>query len=255
MSDFEGWALEQLKRVLSSSDSLADLSWNNEHLLDALFYAKRTSDLGLERSVRNLICSHLRDRSPTRYTPSAPSLVVTNRTLVQLYEHPELKNVDPILFGFIFCSILSAGHKSFIWGDLTLDDRTKLLVAQVYLTPLPPCHFRLSWIETPSEISSDVKEEDRATCFSKCATRFENGAIFARTFDVSYVQGLHANGPLAGINALRTLPQRRREIARSFEHTSWQCQKDCGDRILRALEKKIDSVFKELSDSYHDKIY
>jgi hypothetical protein len=264
MAKIEKWSLEQFKRVMSSPIRLSEFLWDQDHLLDALSYAKRITDSELERDMRALIGCQLQKVPRPRgsswgfHMLSAQARVSskanhTANALTQLYRKNNLKTLDSALFGFVFCSVLSEGHESPIWANLALDNRMKLLAAQVYLTPLPPSHFRLAWVDNPSKISSDVKEEARPTCFATCVTHFTE-TIFPMGFDASYITDLRAATPLTGISALRTLPKRRRDIAQAFKQGSWECQKDCGKRILYALDQKIDSVFSVLSDSYHDKV-
>ncbi|KAG8738434.1 hypothetical protein FRC10_006852 [Ceratobasidium sp. 414] len=254
MGGLEDWALDQLKRVLSSPERLAGLRWDQNHLLDALSYAKQIRDFELERDVRNLICCHLQAR--TGWLSGTPIIQSTNAILKQLYQDSDLKDTDPALFGFIFCSVLSLGHKSSVWKDLTQDDRTKLMVAQVYLTPIPRTALQLGWVYRPSDLEAAINAQSSTGCSSDCATRFTK-SVFHKTFASSYIKRLESEIPLTGLSALRELPKLRRDIAIALkrEALSRELEDDCAKHILLWLDEKINTVFKVLSDSYHNKIH
>ncbi|KAG8736165.1 hypothetical protein FRC10_009637 [Ceratobasidium sp. 414] len=256
MLEIEKWALNQFRRVLASPIRMAELPWVHGELLDALAYTKLLDDPEMVLEVRNFIGCHLQmprarsSRSWGLFSKQATASAIN--TLKCLYKDDTLKTIDPALFGLVFCSVLSEGHTSSLWTALTLEDRSKLLAAQVYLTPLPLAKVHLSWIKNPAEVPSALKKEDCATCFQKCSDQFV-ATTFPYIFDAAYVERLQANTPLTGILALRELPKRRRDLSQLFQ-TPWGCEKDCGGHLLRALDCKIDSVFTELCHSYHDKI-
>ncbi|KAG9121898.1 hypothetical protein FRC07_001959, partial [Ceratobasidium sp. 392] len=168
MPKIEKWALQQFRRVLASPKRLTELTWDHNELLDALAQVKVFNDPEMEHEVRNLIGCHLQVPQARgafdfwfaalakNRAPSPP----LNGTLVSLYKNCALKTVDPALFGFVFCSILSEGYTSSIWADLTLEDRSKLLAAQVYLTPLPFSQIHLNWAAKHVEVSSAIPQED-----------------------------------------------------------------------------------------------
>ncbi|KAG8740558.1 hypothetical protein FRC12_015954 [Ceratobasidium sp. 428] len=258
----EKWALRQLWRVLASPTRLAELKWDPVELLDGLSHAKVLDDSEMEYEVRNLIGCHLQ-APQTRSSPRRRSTLVSlwgpnthvaiNSNMISLYKNHNLKVVDPALFGHVFCSVLSEGYKSSTWADLAVEDRSKLLAAQVYLTPLPLASLHLNWAKKPVEIFITIKPEARAACFSTCSDQFVD-IIFPVVFDALYLERLQANTPLTGILALRELPKRRRDLLQQINQNLSGCGKDCGKLIIHALDHNIDLAFEELCRSYHDKI-
>jgi hypothetical protein len=232
MASVEAWALDQLRRVIRSARHLAYLYWESNELLDALFYTKLTSDRELEHNVRNVIeCYMLRSAS----------------VLVELYQHSSLKQQDPILLGYIFCVVLSAGHQSSLWQLFTRDARSKLLAAHVYLTPLPST-LPTSWIRNTSEISAAVKTQARPSCFRECSKSFTEA--LGRIFSSTYCSELKKDSPLSGVKALCKLATHRQSLAESFKHT--ECQ--CVNKLLSVVDLKMDSLFSELAEKYHDRL-
>ncbi|QRW24828.1 hypothetical protein RhiXN_11740 [Rhizoctonia solani] len=118
----------------------------------ALLYAKRTQDEELVANVRNAIQLHfawVSTSSPLKLINSAAGLDGSRERLIRVFKHPKLKEIDPALFGFAFCAILSLGHD--IWMKdplLSREDRVMLLSGQVHLMPLPLSTLGLGWVET-----------------------------------------------------------------------------------------------------------
>lgn len=247
MPKIEEWATQQLKTVLSFSWRLIQSEWKPTHIVQAVDHAHRTSDVELIRTLRTLIGYYL---DVSNGAPQKARDSMYENTIVPLYKNLELKRIDPVLFGNIFCIVLSQGHTSQAWTYLTRDDRAKLLAAQAYLTPLP---LSLGWVYAPSELVSAVDQSKYPPCFDGCADRFAQ-VIFERTFTAAYRMQISKKVPLKGVSALCKLPSRRREISQMLETLVWTCEDVCGSLILDALDAKIDSIFEELSGSYHDRI-
>ncbi|QRV97391.1 hypothetical protein RhiJN_25410 [Ceratobasidium sp. AG-Ba] len=250
----EDWARKQLNLVMSSPERLAGYNWDRDILIAGLSYAKQTWDTDLERNVRNLICCHLQARGG--WLSGSPIVQVVNDTLVHFYQNPELKDDDPALFGFVFCSILSLGHKSSVWKNLTQEDRTKLMVSQVYLTPLPRTALHLGWIYHPSDLPDFINADRSTECSSECGKRFTT-LVLRKTFTQDYLKRLESQAPLIGISALRELPRLRRDMITTMRKGdfSWEIETDCLERIMLWLDQKINIVFTTLGNSYHNKIH
>jgi hypothetical protein len=240
MTSIEAWALDQFKRVMRSAEHLAALYWDGDELLDALRYTKLTSDRELENSLRNVIQRYV--LLYLRYKGVRRAGV-----LVNLYQHSSLKQEDPVLFGYIFCVVLSAGHQSSLWKLSTRDTRSKLLAAHVYLTPLPST-LPTGWIRDTFEISAAVEIQTRPSCFHECSQRFSDA--LHKTIDSKYCAQLKKDSPLAGVTALCKLAVHRQSLAESFKHA--ECQ--CVNKLLSVVDLKMGALFSELAEKYHDRL-
>ncbi|KAG8736166.1 hypothetical protein FRC10_009638 [Ceratobasidium sp. 414] len=242
MDSVETWALGQFKRVVQFLKSGTILFWEDADLFRALAYSKLTSDRELEHNVRNLAQFHISFLGSIPIIPNQTSYRID--TLTRVYKDALLKQQDPALFGHIFCVILSAGHQSSTWKALTRDDRSKLLAAQVYLTPLPPT-LPTSWIQSTSEISAAVGVQSRQSCFSKCSQQFLNR--FSQLVNRS---DFIKDSPLTGVTALSKLATHRRSIAEGPRLAICTCY----DQLLAVVDLKMDELFTELAEKYHDRL-
>lgn len=266
MPKIEEWALKQLERTLSPSKRLISLTWDHNHLLEAVYYSRRTPNTELQRTLRNFIECHLQGPDTISFFGGLGSFFGSSRqegsadrdrnTLIPMYKVLELKEIDSSLFGYVFCSVLKKGYTSSAWTYLTRDDRAKLLAAQVYLTPLP---FQLEWIDKPSLLYSTLASNKKPACFSQCASNFSR-VIFPRIFTPAYDKEIKSNEPLTAISALCKLPCHRSKISDSLKSSSsqqqgeWTCKDVCGSLLLDVLDTQIDYLFTELSDRFHDRI-
>ncbi|KAG8685267.1 hypothetical protein FRC08_013215 [Ceratobasidium sp. 394] len=241
MDSVETWALAQFKRVMRSSKQAIMQFWDHKDLLNALVYSKLTSDRELESNVRNLLQCHFLFLSSVRDPLPTPGTYPIN-VLTRVYKDTLLKQQDPALFGHIFCVILSAGHQSLVWKALTRDDRSKLLAAQVYLTPLPP-NLPTSWIQHMPEIYGAVNHQSRQICFPNCSQSF-----LIRFYQLVDHSDLAKDSPLAGITALSKLVTHRQSIAEEFKMA--RCT--CASQLLAVVDLKMDELFTELTEMYHD---
>lgn len=242
MTEIETWALGQFKRVLHPHHRLSSWFWAHDTLLEALFYSQLTSDRELEHDVRNLVQCYLQIPSNTTLDPSRYI------SIGQLFKHPTLKKQDPALFGHIFCVLLSAGYQSPLWKDhLTRDDRSKLLAAQVYMTPLPKT-LPTDWIRDSSKIDSAIDAKAQPRCFYDCSRRFR------QTFESNFnFRGeLDRDSPLVGITALAGLAKRRELLVVDLKSSTSKC--DCASQLLSIVDLKMDSLFTEIAEKYHDRI-
>ncbi|KAG9093017.1 hypothetical protein FRC06_011710, partial [Ceratobasidium sp. 370] len=210
MDSVETWALGQFKRVTQSYTRATAPPLNPTNLFDALAYSKLTADRELESDIRNLARCYISSLSHVPLpTPNTNQIKVS--ILTRVYEDAALKQQDPALFGYIFCVVLSAGHESPVWKALTRDDRSKLLAAQVYLTPLP-CTLPIGWIQNPSEIFAAVDVQSRQICFHNCSQ------IFIRRFcQLANRPDFINDSPLVGVAALSKLATHRQSIAKEFK--------------------------------------
>ncbi|KAG8740559.1 hypothetical protein FRC12_015955 [Ceratobasidium sp. 428] len=242
MDSVETWALGQFKGVMRSAKGISNSSPDYTDLFGALEYSKLTSDRELERDARNLAqCCISNINSATRTLPPNP---ISCNALVRIYKDPLLKQKDPALFGHAFCVVLSAGHLSMIWKALTRDDRSKLLAAQVYLTPLPST-LPTGWIHNLSEISEAVNTQSRQNCFVNCSRSFINR--FAQIINGS---DLLKDSPLVGVTAVSKLATHRQSMAETFKVA--KC--GCASQLLAAIDLKMDTLLTELAEKYHDHI-
>jgi hypothetical protein len=244
MTSIETWALGQFKRVMCSSAlHISHWYWHNDELLGALLYVKLTSDRELEHHVRNMIQCYIQHRVSSPVLSEDEWKAVR---LVEFYQLPLLKQQDPALFGHIFCVVLSVvGHKTSLWKRFDRDTRYKLLAAHVYLTPLPST-LPTSWIHNTSEISAAIEVPARPGCFNECSRRF-NDAL-SKTFNSTYCSELKRDSPLSGVTALCKLATHRQSLSEEFRHT--KCQ--CANKMLSVIDLKMDALFSEIAEKYHD---
>ncbi|KAG8715674.1 hypothetical protein FRC09_016418 [Ceratobasidium sp. 395] len=237
----EAWALGQLDRVLQSCDVLAEEDWaDNDDLLDALAYSKLLTDRETVHNVRNLVrdyASRLDDNPDSDgWCRDDP------QHLVQLYKRLLFKQEDPALFGYVFCVILSAKHESVLWKLLSRDERSQFFTALVHLTPLPET-LPTNWIYDTSMISEAIDAQLREECFDNCAKSllddFSNGLNHSRL----------GSGLLRiGLVELLKLTYRRRTLETKLR--SAKCT--CGRQLLQVIDLKINNLFVEIAEKYHN---
>ncbi|KAG8715675.1 hypothetical protein FRC09_016419 [Ceratobasidium sp. 395] len=240
-SSVEVWALDQLKKVLRSYETLATNHWADDNdLLDALAYSKLLADREVEHNVRNLIryYSHALHADSDLDEPYKDD---PNR-LAQLYKRPLLKEQDPALFGYVFCVVLAAEHNTALWKCLDRDERSQLFAALVHLTPLP-LTLPIGWINDTSEISAAVDAQLRRECFNDCAQSLlvDFGEAFA---DSNFM----SNSIRAGIAELLELAEQRQ----IFEQKVRTSRCACAKQLLGVMDLKIDNLFTEIAGKYHN---
>lgn len=113
MSELENWARSQLSLVLESMYSLALEGWDKATLLRLSRYAKSTGEADLISSVTTFIQYFVSISANSQGGGQKPPPSNLD-TCVQLYKDPDLPNDNPALFGCVFASILSLGHRSTI---------------------------------------------------------------------------------------------------------------------------------------------
>ncbi|KAG8719208.1 hypothetical protein FRC09_011475 [Ceratobasidium sp. 395] len=251
MSSVEVWALDQIKLVMNSAERLSSTIQNNDSLLDILFYCKTTPNRELEENFRSLLQCYLQ-LPPGRWGylgNDTQTQTWGTITLAHLYQHPTLKQQDPALFGHVFCVVLSAGRQSIIWEALTRETRLKLLAAQVYLTPLPST-LPISWISKPAEITLSLDAKTQPSCFYSCRGDFDSAIKDA--FDSALYSKLSADSPLAGVTSLSKLAVYRQMIAQRFKRSAAKHTCKCRAQLLSAFDAKMNTLFTELAEKYHE---
>jgi hypothetical protein len=248
MDSVEAWALDQFKQVVGSAKRISQSVSSHKDLLDALLYCKNASDRELEHNVRNMLQCYLQISTQTRYDPSLQDTYKVV-SLAQLYQNRSLKQQDPALFGHIFCVVLSAGYQSFLWQMLTREARSKLLAAQVYLTPLPPT-LPTTWIHRISEIAAAIDAKTHPNCFHQCNRDFES--TLNRVFDSALYSGLTKDSPLAGVTSISKLATYRQLLAENLSLAVVKCK--CRSQLLSVFDLKMNTLFTELAEKYHDRL-
>ncbi|KAG9082761.1 hypothetical protein FS749_006585, partial [Ceratobasidium sp. UAMH 11750] len=124
MTETEGWAQKQLREITNSLSPPVDWLIPTD-ILSALSYFKlcdAKSGDNLVRKARNLAYFAIHHSS--------------REIAVALYKNPPA-DMDRAVYGFLFIRMLSAGHKSPTWAQLTWVERATFYAAQVHMTPLP----------------------------------------------------------------------------------------------------------------------
>ncbi|KAG8719207.1 hypothetical protein FRC09_011474 [Ceratobasidium sp. 395] len=240
-SSIEAWALAQLNRVLQSCNALADEIWTNtDDLLDALAYSKLLADRNTEHNVRSLIRCYIYHliidpESGDKYQNDP-------KHLAQFYKRPRLKEEDSALFGYVFCTVLKAHHTSAPWKHLSRDERSQLLAALVYLTPLPPT-LPTNWIYGTVEISKEINTQSREECFDDCAESFLDD--FSNNVSCSNLE----SGLLrVGLVELLDLADVRQVLAKKLRAAECTCAK----QLLEVVDLKINDLFAQMAEKYHN---
>lgn len=200
-SELEEWARSQLRLVLESMYHLATSGWDKDTLLRLNSYARSTGIEGLISSTRTFIeyfISISSDRKPSGQEPISSNL----DTCVQMYKDPNLPNDDPALFGCVFASILSLGHRSTTWiSKMTQRERAVLYAAQVQFTSVVDEMESVEWLRHAA-LSLPFLEE---VC-PECQSQLE----YLWLISFSQCVGRGSADTSQNVTALARLPQHRR---------------------------------------------
>jgi hypothetical protein len=246
MAEVEKWAANQLTCLVSiSAEEIAARAHNEEDatscFLSTLWYTKLTPGTRLEKDARNMI----------QYFCTVPS----NQPIfdqVTLFNHPDLCNQDPCLFGFLFITLLSHGNSVWTQEEFTREDRIAFFSAQSYLTPLPVSlgeNLTMPLLSKPRLTSQgNLEALANRVCSDKCHQRLS--AAWQGVFDSNYYTGVTSHRTLKPTLALATLPKLRHDLAKITHSAS--CVNYCGYKVVDWLDYDLGQLFAELAGYYQD---
>ncbi|KAG8723389.1 hypothetical protein FRC09_003521 [Ceratobasidium sp. 395] len=247
MAEIEKWAANQLRCLMKTSsthvaagakESLKDKVPYNCFL--ALCYAIAISDIPLVHNIRNLIQCYC----------TLPTCLPAH-SIVALLHHPQLRQQDLSLFGFIFLTSLNFGYTVWEQEYFTKEDRIALFSTQCYLTPLPESlsnDLVLPLLAKPiySKIGTLEVFGDE-NCVENCRRRLS--LAWQTTFDSSYYQDIASSEVLKPTGQLGRLPGLRLEFANAMSSYS-DCASGCCTKALLSLDTDIAILFERLAGYY-----
>ncbi|KAG9119156.1 hypothetical protein FRC07_005977 [Ceratobasidium sp. 392] len=207
MSGAEEWARKQIQEFVAQGSSA---NWlDPTHALATHSYAK--------------LCSHDPDDEFVQDASSTLDLTITRCTDKVLLEFFKTlpTDADLALQGLLFASMLSRGHKSSLWRQVTWTERAVLYAGQVHLTPLPnfPPLSSLRYPETFTHTVIDqTGEQSRSchACLSHVRSTWSN-ALPATDWS--------SDAPLRGVALIVKLPGVMRDLRNIHPHegcTKWR---------------------------------
>ncbi|KAG8715282.1 hypothetical protein FRC09_016752 [Ceratobasidium sp. 395] len=247
MVEIEKWAANQLRSPMKTSST--HVAAGAKEIMKeevpykfffALCYSIAISDTSLAHDIRNLIQCYC----------TLPTCLPA-RNIVAVLHHPQLRQQDPSLFGFLFVTLLNFGYNVWEQEHFTKEDRIACFSAQCYLTPLPeslgkdlilpllvkPAYSKIGYIELFGD----------GNCIASCRRRLSSA--WRTTFDSSYYLGVTSNVALKSTGQLGRLPSYRLEFANAISSHN-ACAYDCCAKALLALDTDISTLFERLAGYY-----
>ncbi|KAG8736186.1 hypothetical protein FRC10_009582 [Ceratobasidium sp. 414] len=234
------WAWLQVRLVLNSATKLATAKWGAGHMLATLVHYKAIPEpqtdveYELVAFFRLVLSMSLSGRLIALQGEPVSNL----DTCVKLYKgHSEWdQSASRTVLGFTFIAILSLGHNSSVWKELSRDERSVFYAAQVHLVSLGNApNLVLAWINTPTR-SSILN----ATCV-RCFGRFPH----AWSTSFGLLGTLGSATPLQDVSKLAHLPQCRQLFAETIRSDAWRCESFCGKIMLRRVDEYLNRLFDE----------
>ncbi|KAG8740871.1 hypothetical protein FRC10_003826 [Ceratobasidium sp. 414] len=229
MTETEEWAQKQLREIISSLSPPVDWLTPTD-ILSALSYFKlcdANSGDDLVRKARSLAYFALH-HSPREST-------------VALYKNPPA-DMDRALYGFLFVRMLSAGHRSSTWAELTWVERATFYAAQVHMTPLPQSS-PFCYLGSAENAVGALEDAD------------ESSPVCPNTMDVlkAVWEGVSVPWgsplPLEGLSGIRNLLWARRKLENRLLSTPCTCgEQACHDPLLVKLDTLIEILFIEIAN-------
>lgn len=247
----ETWALKQLKDLSNSLIQLSVYPSTVSYQLRALDYTRVIQDKSLEHRVRTVVkLSYSYLLSTTLATLNESAILPRKIKLLELFKHPNLQKDQPSLFGFVFCVVLSLGHKFWLHQpSLTRDDRIMLLSANTLLTPLPFLELELDWIEgSLTEAKPRGCEPGPRSC-----TRCNFQPAWARAFLGDYPKELRERQePSGGVASLSALITKRTLFGDALVGLGKGCTKNCKERFVEFVDERVERVFTLFAGFFKD---
>ncbi|KAG8737401.1 hypothetical protein FRC10_008256 [Ceratobasidium sp. 414] len=249
MTDIEKWAADQLRCLVRSSASYVTAGARAQiqdgipfTFIVTLWYAGIIQDVSLGHNIRNLI----------QHYCTVPANL-SGPGLLEFFHHPQLRQRDPSLFGFLFLTLLNLGHKGWDQKHFTRQDRVAFFSAQSYLTPLPDTlgkDFHLPLLARPQYTEEGhVEILQEMTCSERCHRRLSTA--WKDSFNLNHYRGVTSSETMRPTTQLGLLPSLRLEFA-NVTRTYHDCGNNCSAKTLEWLDKDIYRLFARLASYYRD---
>jgi hypothetical protein len=256
MFKLEEWATNSLHDIFTKSiPKLVEYSWDKTTILRLRSFTQHNK---LRSSVMNFL-QYFISVSVKEAVEGDATASSNYDTCVQLYKDPVFLDNDPALFGCVFASILSLGHRSFTWtSNLTRNDRRILYAAQVQLVKVSSELQSLDWLLQPASRLASFQ-----TLCDYCRQKL---------WDSSFGQcgDLNSDTPLKDMSSLARLPQYRQLLVKEWEadraktwfnllksqptssSTPAKCKyPPCAvDILLLSIDEHIQKVYEEITHQY-----
>ncbi|KAG8758552.1 hypothetical protein FRC11_003470 [Ceratobasidium sp. 423] len=202
MTKLEAWAMNALHIVFTeSANSFRRIpyDWKYSTLVQLRELTRETNlDLPVRAFIQYLIHRIVQD---IRHNQGASGCSSKIADLIEIYQGFKKSGDDDALLGCVFLNILSLGHRSQVWSDLTRDDKAILYAAQAQLTSLPEEFVpgSLAWVTKP----------DPGLAQQLCdACQLRLSGVWDKIFSECN-EGLGSNIPLKDVLFLAEMPEYR----------------------------------------------
>ncbi|CAE6415021.1 unnamed protein product [Rhizoctonia solani] len=200
MAKLEEWAMNALHIVFTESANSfrrVPYDWKYGILLQLRGLTRETNlDLPVQAFIQYLIHKIVHD---IRHNQGASGCSSKIADLIEIYQGFK-KLDDDALLGCVFLNILSLGHRSQVWSDLTRDDKAILYAAQAQLTNLPQefAPGSLAWVTKPDPVAQQLCD----------ACQLRLSGVWDKIFRECN-EGLGSNIPLKDVLFLAEMPEYR----------------------------------------------
>ncbi|KDN42338.1 hypothetical protein RSAG8_06829, partial [Rhizoctonia solani AG-8 WAC10335] len=255
MTGLEGWAMDALLEIFGRPrQTLADLAledWGVNVLLQLIATSRDTElyrpmitfvQYFVSVSVKEMARETInKDKQPGR--PGAP-------ICVRIYNAFKGSNSDPAMFGFVFLSLFSLGHRSSIWSSsLTGRDRAIFYAAQAQLVDTTKELQCLKWLQPHPTFDSQTPFCPQ--CKLRLTTLWKQG--FG-----GLSQALGSGLPPKDVSVLSSLPRSYWRFRMEWDRdSSLYCERGFGSSdwgayndFLHSLEGNMQNLFEEVASRY-----
>ncbi|CEL56531.1 hypothetical protein RSOLAG1IB_07880 [Rhizoctonia solani AG-1 IB] len=231
MTKLEEWATNALCAIFTqSAGSFRRIAyeWEWATLLRLREWSRETFlDLPVQAFIQYLVLCITQD---IRNSQGGGSLF-RSADLVQIYQGFKNSESNEALFGCAFLNILSLGHRSQVWSDLTRDDRAIFYAAQAQLIDLP-CELTpgtLAWVASP-------KPALLQQLCNGCQKIVSD--VWAKTFEECF-EGIGSDRPLKDVRLLAEMPIYRPEL---WKRMSRKAFTDCSQAAANPSRFQLPST-------------
>lgn len=245
MNNLDFWIQSQIHLIcLFSANKLAVEKWEKDILEEVVRFMQTTRALTYQHEimtfVRLVLCKlyiRLSDPSNLWQESTHASLSI----FADLYNDRSLPTKSPGLFGFLFASILSLGHRSSIWVDnVSRDGRRILYAAHIDLTRLRN-HDSLwvNWLIYPASLKDTCPEPTCSPSFIDCWNH-----------SFAHCGNMDSSIALEDIRQVVQIPLYREAFIDHCRASSWNCRQQCAEKTLARIDGSIERLFRGLTERH-----
>ncbi|CAE6503031.1 unnamed protein product [Rhizoctonia solani] len=256
MAGLEEWAMDALFRIFQrpcrALINLASQHWNGEVMLQLINISRNTRlNHPIVAFVQYFISVNIKEIAGETIDKDKPPVHPNALVCVHIYNVLKDSNSDPALFGFVFLSLLSLGHRSPIWSsNLSGRDRAIFYAAQAQLIDTTK-ELSLKWLQPNPTLDS------KTHFCPKC--RGHITALWKQCFG-ALSNGLGSGLPLKDVSLLSSLPQSAWRFRMEWYHDlAFGCKSCIGNmrsdwgarkEFLHSLEANTQTLFEEVASRY-----